>query len=168
MKKDPYEIERKYLIRFPDLMWLNAAADKSEIEQIYLKAADGVTARVRKRVWKDRCIYTHTVKQKVSDLRRIEHEHEISEAEFLKLASKADPLRSVLHKYRYCLPYEGQMFEIDIFPFWQDRAFMEIELENEEQGICFPPEIRVIREVTEDPRYTNSALSLTIPYDDID
>ena len=47
MKKGPYEIERKYLIRYPDLQWLDAVADKSEIEQIYLKAADGVTARLR-------------------------------------------------------------------------------------------------------------------------
>ena len=77
-------------------------------------------------------------------------------------------MRNILHKIRYCLPYERQTFEIDVFPFWQDRAFMEIELDDEEQGISFPQEIRVLREVTEDPRYTNSALSLTIPCDEID
>ena len=44
---------------------------------------------------------------------------------------------------------------------------MEIELENEEQKILFPPEIKIIREVTEDGRYTNKALAKTIPYDEI-
>ena len=168
MKNIPYEIERKYLIRYPDLDWLEKAADKSEITQTYLHAADGVTARVRKRMWKSKCVYTHTVKQKISDLRRIEHESEISEAEYNRLLKKADPRRNTIRKARYCLPYEGQLFEIDVFPFWQDRAYLEIELKNEDQSICFPPEIELIREVTEDPRYTNAALSLHIPMDDID
>ena len=54
-----------------------------------------------------------------------------------------------------------------MFPFWQDRAFLEIEIADEEQEILLPPAIRVIREVTEDPRYTNAALSLAIPEETI-
>ena len=168
MKGSPYEIERKYLIRYPDLNWLDSVAEKSEITQTYLRSAVGVTARVRKRVWADHCEYTHTVKQKISDLRRFEREFEISEMEYLRLLKQADPQRITLHKLRYCLPYAGQLFEIDVFPFWLDRAYMEIELENEEQQISFPPRIRLIREVTEDPRYTNAALSRCIPQEDIE
>ena len=88
--------------------------------------------------------------------------------DYTSFLKKADPRRNTIRKTRYCLPYEGQLFEIDVFPFWQDRAYLEIELKNEDQSICFPPEIELIREVTEDPRYTNAALSLQIPMDDID
>ena len=143
-------------------------AEKSEITQTYLLAAVGVTARVRKRVWKDRVEYTHTRKQKISDLRRIEEESEISEMEYARLLTQADPARNVLRKLRYCLPYEGQLFEIDVFPFWRDRAYLEIELDYEEQQIFFLPQIELIREVTEDPRYTNASLSRRIPQDDIE
>ena len=64
--------------------------------------------------------------------------------------------------------YKGQCFEIDIYPFWKDRAVMEIELENENQAADFPPEIEIIKEVTEDRRYTNSSMALSIPFDPID
>ena len=44
---------------------------------------------------------------------------------------------------------------------------MEIELEDEEQRIDLPPQIRILREVTADSRYTNAALSLEIPMEEI-
>ena len=65
------------------------------------------------------------------------------------------------------LPYKGQDFEIDVFPFWEDRALLEIELEDETQPVELPPELEMIREVTGDGRYTNAALSLNIPFEDL-
>ena len=59
------------------------------------------------------------------------------------------------------------MFEIDVYPFWKDRAIMEIELDDEGQEIVFPPEIQIIAEVTTDRRYTNSSLAKQVPYDSI-
>ena len=109
----------------------------------------------------------HTTKTKLSDLRRIEDEEEISEAEYRRLLERADPARTIIDKTRWCFRYRGQLFELDVFPFWQDRAFLEIEIADEEQEILLPPAIRVIREVTEDPRYTNAALSLAIPEETI-
>ena len=64
--------------------------------------------------------------------------------------------------------YKDQRFEIDLFPFWSDRAIMEIELEREDQAVDFPPEINIIREVTEDRRYTNSSLAREIPMETLD
>ena len=75
----------------------------------------------------------------------------------------ADPARRVIEKTRYLYPYEGQCFEIDVFPFWKDRALMELELECESQQINLPPAIEVIRDVTSDRRYTNSAIAREIP-----
>ena len=44
---------------------------------------------------------------------------------------------------------------------------MEIELTDEAQTLSFPPEIEVIREITDDGRYTNVALASAVPYDEI-
>ena len=167
MDTGPFEIERKFLIRYPDLEWLNTVAESSVITQTYLLSEAGISARVRKRVWADRCVYTHTVKRKISNVRRVEVESEILEGEYAHLLMQADPQRMQLHKTRYCMPYHGQNVEIDLFPFWNDRGFLEIELENEGQPVYIPPQIEVIREVTDDKHYTNAALALTIPQENI-
>ena len=56
---------------------------------------------------------------------------------------------------------EIREFEEEIYPFWKDKAIMEIELSSEEQQVRFPPEIKVIREVTDDPSFKNIALAKT-------
>ena len=40
---------------------------------------------------------------------------------------------------------------------------MEIELGSEDETIAFPPKIKVMRELTDDKRYTNAALAKHIP-----
>ncbi len=168
MGTDHFEIERKYLISYPDIDMLNSCADQSEIIQTYLvNPVLGGSARVRRRGFDGKYIYTHTEKKKISDIRRIELEREITEAEYKELLKTADPERNVIYKTRYCLDYSGQIFEIDVYPFWDDRAIMEIELQNEGQKIQFPPNIHIIAEVTSDKRYTNSSLAKHIPYDAI-
>ncbi len=163
MNINGFEIERKYLIAMPDPAFLRQHAEPSRIEQTYLLHEDpAVTARVRRRGSEGDWHYTHTVKLRVSDLRRVEDEREIGEEEYRSLLGQADPSRRVIAKTRWVLPWRGQLFEIDVFPFWEDRALMEIELTEESQTVDLPPQIRVIREVTQDRRYTNSSLSREI------
>ena len=71
----------------------------------------------------------------------------------------ADTEKRQIRKTRYCMMYEDQYLEIDIYPFWNDRAVVEIELSDEEQEVKLPKELKVIREVTDDLRYRNAALS---------
>lgn len=169
MGKDMFEIERKFLIRYPNLPMLESCAGKTEITQTYLiSPTPGFTARVRKRGLDGAYTYTHTQKKRISDIRRIELEREIGEAEYKSLLKSADPKRNVIYKTRYCLEYREQMFEIDVYPFWTDRAILEIELCREEQEIIFPPFLQRIAEVTSDKRYTNASLAVHIPYDSID
>lgn len=156
------EIERKYLIRMPSRDFLDALSF-SEIEQIYLLSPEHITERIRSRRSGDRLVCTHTIKERRSELSRIEIENEISEEEFLALRARADHSRRVIEKRRYLYHYDGQCFEIDVFPFWTDRALMELELRSEEQEIRLPPTIEIMREVTADPRYSNSALAREIP-----
>ena len=165
---DLFEIERKFLIAMPSDEVL-ACADRSEITQTYLKNEEpGHSERVRKRVRKGSTVYTHTFKKRISSRKRIEIENEISEEKYKTLLERKDEKRNVIEKVRCCIPYEGHVLEIDIFPFWKDRAFLEIELADEMEAFAFPPFLKVLKEVTDDKRYTNASLALQIPYDEID
>ena len=72
---------------------------------------------------------------------------------------QADTTKRQIRKDRYCLTYDNQYFEIDIYPFWDDKAIMEIELRDENEQIHFPGQLKVIREVTDDDNYKNASLA---------
>ena len=76
-----------------------------------------------------------------------------------ELLKQADPARKPLRKTRYCLTYDNQYFEIDLYPFWKDQAIMEIELCEEDAELNFPAEITIIKEVTDDEAYKNASLA---------
>ena len=71
----------------------------------------------------------------------------------------ADPERRPVRKDRYCLTHESSYFEIDVYPFWNDRAVMEIELGSEDEEIVFPEVIKIIREVTGEEEYKNASIA---------
>lgn len=164
MNIDGFEIERKFLVAMPERAFLEAC-ESSKITQIYLLGEENTTDRVRKRVRGGRCEYTHTVKRKLNSMRRIEDERVIGAENFDALLSRADPARRPIEKTRHCFTHGGRLWELDVFPFWEDRAILEIELRDEAESVELPPGVRLIREVTDDPRYSNSALSLEIPED---
>ena len=130
-----------------------------EIIQTYLTAPEGEESRVRQRGIDGNYIYFQTTKRVVSGLKRVEIEKRLSQAEYLKLLMDADTTRRQIRKTRYCLTYENQYFEIDVYPFWDDKAIAEIELSDESAVIAFPDEIRVIKEVTDDEAYKNASLA---------
>lgn len=158
---EPCEIERKYLIEYPDIKWLesNPSCRRIEIIQTYLNSAAGEEVRVRQRGVNGNYIYFQTIKRKVSDVKRVEIERRLSQAEYLKLLMEADTTKRQIRKTRYCLTYENQYFEIDVYPFWDDRAIAEIELNDENAKIVFPKQIKVIKEVTDDDSYKNASLA---------
>ena len=154
----PLEIERKFLISYPDRAKLEAlpCCVVREIVQTYLS---GGAARVRKSTGSDGSVYTHTEKRKISELTRIEIEREISAQEYAEYLKAADPAFRPIEKTRLCIPYEGHTFEIDIYPFWQDKAVAEVELKSEDEEIIFPDWLDIIKEVTFDPSYKNVSLA---------
>ena len=158
---EPYEIERKYLIEYPDVKWLESAPNckRVEIIQTYLKSANGDEVRVRQRGTDGNYIYFKTVKRRVSGAKRIEIEERLSQSEYLGLLMEADTSKRQIRKTRYCLIFQNQYFEIDIYPFWNDKAIAEIELADEKAEIVFPSQIRVIKEVTDDDAYKNASLA---------
>ena len=165
--KLPLEIERKFLIEYPDLKKLEQLSDGdfSDISQTYLQSEKGTSERVRARTKNGVTVYTHNTKIKLSPMKRIELEDEVSREEYEELLKRADKECRTIEKVRYCVPYGGFTFEIDVFPFWSDKAFMEVEMTSEETQVELPAFVKIIREVTDDNRYTNHALAKKLPED---
>ena len=155
------ELERKYLIEYPDLKQLekNPLCKKVEIEQTYLKAPENEEYRIRKRGENGHYIYFETVKSIEKGVKRLHVEKRIDKETYLDLLHEADPARSTIRKTRYLLSYDRQYFEIDIYPFWDHQAIAEIELSSEDQEVRFPPEIKVIREVTFEDEFRNAYIA---------
>ena len=158
----PLEIERKFLIAYPDLATLKSRPDvtESEMTQTYLVAPDGEERRVRARREGETVTYYHTIKRRVTAVTREETETEISREAYETYLTHADPTRRPLHKTRYCVPYGGLRIEIDVYPFWDDQAIAEVELPREDTPVSFPPELTVLREVTGETAYKNATLSI--------
>ena len=160
-----YEIERKYLIAYPDVAVLKAmdGCRVARIEQTYLTAPNGVTHRVR-RIADERGVrYIETVKRRVSDLRAVEEERALDEAAYAALLERADETRRPIFKTRYSVPYASHTVEVDVYDFWNDRATAEVELAGEGEDVSLPSCLTLIREVTEDARYKNVNLAKELP-----
>lgn len=157
----PFEIERKFLIEYPDeaLLENNPNCKRVDIIQTYLLSADGREIRVRQRGIQGSYIYFKTEKKYISPTTRIEIEERLTKDEYIALLEKTDAAKAQIKKSRYCLSSGSFYFEIDIYPFWSNKAIMEIELSDESQKIIFPDGIKIIKEVTDDRRYSNSALA---------
>ena len=158
------ETEHKYIIKMPPQMLLSSLPS-SKIEQTYISSSgdDHVTERVRRREYDDRVVYTHTKKRRLSDMSHEEYEDEISAEEYGALLARKCADTATLYKTRYLLTYMGQTFELDVYSFWQNIAVMELEVKDESDAVARPPEIDVIREVTGERRFTNAALSRSVP-----
>ncbi|MBQ6321687.1 MAG: AAA family ATPase, partial [Lachnospiraceae bacterium] len=158
---DPCEIERKYLIAYPDLDWLASLpnATKVEMVQTYLTSPEDVQVRVRRRGIDGHYIYFWSEKRNISDTRRVEIEERLSKEEYERFLLEADPETRPIRKTRYCMADGNLYFELDLYPEWKKQAILEIELRDENQEVHFPEGIRVIREVTDDKRYKNYSLA---------
>ena len=160
------EIERKYLIKIPDIDVLKAQPNynSSFIEQIYISADGSGTFkgdRIRKRVYSDVTKYYKTHKEYISGLSKIEIEDEISEDEYKELAKRILPHSRAIRKVRHCFDFNGQVVELDIYEFWSDKATAEVEIEDEKQVVTLPNFIEVIADVTGDKSYSNCSLSFS-------
>jgi len=166
---EPLEIERKFLIHMPpEARLLRESEKRIDITQTYLcRAPDEGSRRVRRSRTEGEETWYYSEKIHLTDRTRIERERAITPAEARELLRQADGALRPIAKTRWCVPYAGHTLEIDVFPFWQDRAFLEAELSSETEELLLPDWVRIIREVTEDPRYTNLALAAEIPEETI-
>ena len=162
---EPMEIERKYLIEFPNIKELEMMPNctKVDITQTYLKTTDDTERRVRARGIDGAYLYYLTEKKKISNLKRIETERKLTQDEYINLLMEADNKLHTIHKTRYCLADNNQYFEIDIYSEWDKQAILEIELSSENQEVIIPDYLKVIKEVTDDEEYKNYQMAKDMP-----
>jgi CYTH domain-containing protein/predicted ATPase len=161
---EPLEIERKYLIKYPNIKDLETMSNctKVDIIQTYLKSNE-LERRVRARGIDENYSYYLTEKKEISNLKRIEIERKLTQDEYIKLLMEADNRLHTIHKTRYCISVNSQYFEIDIYPEWKHQAIMEIELSNENEEIKIPKFINIIKEVTNNEKYKNHEMAKEMP-----
>ncbi len=132
--------------------------------QIYIELPEGTDengryCRIRSVKGKDGIKYIKTFKESISPMTRIEIESEISEEEFNALAKLRREGYSPILKHRHTFCLHGFTYEVDVFPFWSDRAYLEIEVNSEEIKPPVPDFIHIIKDVTADKRYRNTSLA---------
>lgn len=155
---DGLEIERKFLVGLPEPEYLDIKR-QLDILQTYLVSSDNSQRRVRRISENGNVKYFYTEKIFLSAVVRRESEREIDEEEYNRLLSEKESSHVPIEKCRICFMYKKQLFELDIYPFSDIYAIMEIELENPEQEIIFPEYINIIKEVTGIGTYSNAALA---------
>ena len=146
------EIERKYLVNGDE--W--RVADSQFYCQGYLNRDANRTVRIRiagNEAWL-------TVKSITTNMTRAEFEYSITLADAEQMLQLCEA--PLIEKRRYVVDYEGMSWEVDEFLGENEGLVVaEIELESETQPFQTPPWIG--EEVTDDPRYFNSRLSIA-PY----
>ncbi len=150
------EIERRYLLRgtpaLPD------RAVRLEIEQGYLPEDDPLGGRLRRLTFPDGRVRRFRTVKSGQGLVRQEEENEIGPATFDDAWPRTHAARIV--KTRYRIAADLLTWEIDVFADY-DLAMAEVELPSPETDPGVPDWLApwIVREVTDDPGYTNFAIA---------
>lgn len=144
------EIERKFLVRGD---FLGDVSSSSRIVQGYLAASP--VASVRVRVYGEKGYMTVKGRPGESCMSRFEWEKEIPVDEALMLMKLCGG--GVIDKVRHLVPYDGHVFEVDVFHGQNEGLVVaEVELKSEDEDFSRPQWLG--EEVTSDVRYRNSML----------
>ncbi|MFC5756119.1 CYTH domain-containing protein [Rhizobium sp. GCM10022189] len=151
------EIERKFLVRGE--AWRSAAESKSVLKQGYVASMDDRSVRIRILDGKTARL---TMKIGRGTLTRDEFEYEIPIADAEELLENA--IGIVIEKTRYRVPYEGFVWEVDVFAgAHRGLVIAEVEMQAETDNPPLPAWLG--REVTGDFRYSNQALATEFEHD---
>lgn len=149
------EIERKWLIDINNIPYNLNDYDHLDIEQAYISF--NPTIRIRKILNNNEYFLTIKSSSKDGGLSRQEYEINITEDEYNNLLQKREGI--VLEKTRYIVK-DSYTLEIDIFHNEYDGlAYMEIEFDSIEQAKSYKAPNWVVRELTNDPKYSNASLA---------
>jgi adenylate cyclase len=144
------EIERKFLVRNDD--WRQQADSGTSYRQGYLVGSQQASVRVRI----EGEVARLNIKSATLGIRRQEYEYPLplDEAEEMLETLCEQPQ---IEKTRYKLPYQGHLWEIDVFAGAnQGLIVAEVELGSEDEALSLPEWVG--EEVSDDPRYYNVCL----------
>ena len=159
---EPMDKKRKYLIAMPDMnnLVVNYGAVSFEMMQNYLVETNPtIERRIRRQKNGSDYLYFYTEKHYMPDSTKWDTERPISAKEYKKYLLEADPQLQEVHKVKYRFNYGRERFEIDVYPFSREKAVMFCYADSDE--LSFPPEIRILQDVTGDLQYKNKTLART-------
>ncbi len=166
------EIKKKYVIEMYDedyLIGLDNLVVKN-ITQTYLKSDIGEEKCVRRIISTNNQdnipieTFAYTTKRTITNLSIDEFEKNISINEYERLIEEEDTNLGVIHKKRVSFPYENNIIEIDIYPFWNDICIMEINPQDKKISPKIPDFIKVIEDVTSNKKYSNYSIATQLVY----
>jgi CYTH domain-containing protein len=149
------EIEKKFLVKKG--LWNKVKAQGKLYRQGYILREDTKTIRIRLVEGDSGYI---TIKGKTIGFSRAEYEYAIPENEAEELLKNF--CEAIVSKKRYEIKFENKLWEVDEFLDDNEGLIVaELELDDEDETFAIPE--WVDKEVTDDPRYYNSKLSVN-PY----
>ena len=157
---EPMAHKRKFLVQMPDLDLLKNryGALALDMMQTYLRVTrPGVERRIRQQENGDNYLYFYTEKHIMDDGAKWDTEKPISEKAYIRYLMEGDNSLHSVRKTKYRFIYGSCRFELDVYPFSQDKAVLFMYSPGSDTPI--PPEIDVLREVTGDPAYKNRQLA---------
>ena len=154
----PEQRKRKYLVKMPDCELLEKAMDVQPIDmmQTYLLSSEpGLERRIRQQRSNGVPMYFYTQKRIAEDGTRWVTERPISEKDYVGYLMEADLRLHSVRKRKYRFNYDGRRMELDIYPFSEEKAVLFVYGADGE----LPPEIEIIKEVSDMAEYKNRALA---------
>lgn len=156
-------VEKKYLISMPDVEQLlkNKHCRKVHVKQHYI--IDETKQEKEKIVLRrenDKNFY-----YKVNKKNNVKYSKAISADEYINKLEDENNRFYHIYKDRYYYIFDSRCIKIDIFPFWNNKAILEVDILNNRENIKLPKFINVIEEVTENENYKNYFLAEEYNYD---
>lgn len=157
----PQEVERKFLLANAPILDAEIYPYKTfELEQVYLDSEPPQELRIRRRFSDHEPVYYLTRKTKLNTGVRLEQEHLISELEWNQHLQTMNADTYPILKHRTNLLYNRQQIELDVYDSIPGLVIAEIEMVTlSATPNPLPPEWEILKEVTDDPNFTNAHLS---------
>lgn len=153
---------RSFLVRDPDREWLERSffCRRADLTETFLPTEGNNVHLVYSRTCSGDTLYFERTAKQLSPYRWETICTRLTEDQYRALQAKADPNRKPLSKSTYCMVHEDSYFEVDLYPFWQDRGILRFPMLQEESPLPdFPVQLRIIGEVSENPAYKDEALA---------
>ena len=157
----PQQVQEERIFRV-ELTGEIPECSESLITQTYLVSEPGSEVRLRRREWSGgKVVNVHRSKKRINDNEVIETERQVDNNLYEQMLSQADPYRATIRKKRQSFIWKGQFFEIDTFqsPI-NDLVMMETKGVTAHETINFPPFVKVLEDVTGNPKYLNYNIAL--------
>ena len=152
-EEGPYETQRKFLIKKPDIEILNKLhnCNKVKVIEIYLNEENNNISKLIQRGINSNYTYSKITKNKDKN---VETEIRLSQDAYIEELINIDTSKKIIIKDRYCLTENSIYYEIDIYEHLEDKAICEVELTRNSE-FKLPSIIEVIEDITNNEEYTS-------------